>query len=248
MEVENKEIYNYDRITKEYISTSYAELNPVAKKEGKIVYMLPANATFDEPPAVTENKVAVYTDGWQIEDDFRGMYKVNEYMQPEIIIEIGSLAAGYVAITPKQAYTIQADPLYYIYDNGQIIVNPNYDADKLESAKTDKYSENDMKASEARYNQEFTLTIQGQECVFDTKATTQADLLTAFAVCSSGATYDDWVTNNGIQLDLTLEDVALISTTFKEKSNVYLKWNEYKTAIDEAETIADIERIIINYD
>lgn len=126
---------------------------------------------------------------------------------------------------------------------------PHYtDAEKFEIAKADKYAENDFKASEARYNQEFTLTLQDKICLFDTTEQTQRDLLTAFAVCSTGATYDGWVTNNGVELDLTIEDVALISATFKEKSNVYGKWNEYKQAIDSAETIADVEGIIINYD
>ena len=126
---------------------------------------------------------------------------------------------------------------------------PHYtDAEKFEIAKADKYAENDTKASEARYNKEFTITVQNKICLFDTSEQTQRDLLTAFAVCSTGATYDGWVTNNGVELDLTLEDVALISATFKEKSNVYGKWNEYKQAIDNAETIADVEGININYD
>lgn len=126
---------------------------------------------------------------------------------------------------------------------------PHYtEQEKFEIAKANKYEENDFKASEARYNQEFTLIVQEQECLFDTTEQTQRDLLTAFAVCSTGATYDGWVTNNGVELDLTLEDVALISATFKEKSNVYGKWNEYKQAIDNAETIAEVEEIIINYD
>ena len=90
--------------------------------------------------------------------------------------------------------------------------------------------------------------MQNKICLFDTSEQTQRDLLTAFAVCSTGATYDGWVTNNGVELDLTLEDVALISATFKEKSNVYGKWNEYKQAIDNAETIAEVEGININYD
>lgn len=126
---------------------------------------------------------------------------------------------------------------------------PHYtDSKKLEIAKTNKYAENDTKASEARYNKEFTITVQNKICLFDTSEQTQRDLLTAFAVCSTGATYDGWVTNNGVELDLTLEDVALISATFKEKSNVYGKWNGYKQAIDNAETIADVEGININYD
>lgn len=125
---------------------------------------------------------------------------------------------------------------------------PHYtDAEKFEIAKSDKYAENDRKASESRYGKEFTVTVQNQDCVFDTKQTTQADLLTAFAVCSSGGTYDGWVTNNGVELDLTLEDVALISQVFKAESDVYHQWNEYKQAIDEAETLEEVNNIIIDY-
>lgn len=135
----------------------------------------------------------------------------------------------------------------YIYKNGKIVKNPNYDAEQLAKAKADKYAENDTKASQSRYGKEFTIIIQEQECVFDTKQTTQADLLTAFAVCSTGATYDGWVTNNGVELDLTLEDVALISQSFKAESDVYHQWNEYKTEIDRAQTILEVERINIDY-
>lgn len=143
--------------------------------------------------------------------------------------------------------TVYKNREQYIYKNGKIVKNPNYEDEKLAELKSEKHAENDYKASESRYNQEFTITVQEQECVFDTKQTTQADLLTAFAVCSSGATYDGWVTNNGVELDLTLEDVALISQVFKQKSNVYGKWNEYNTAINEAETIEEVEGIDINY-
>lgn len=121
------------------------------------------------------------------------------------------------------------------------------DVKELNKAKQLKYEENDTKASEARYNQEFELEIQEKLCIFDTSEQTQRDLLTAFAVCSTGETYDGWVTNNGVVLNLTIEDVALISQVFKEKSNVYGKWNEYKQAIDEAETIEEVQAIIIDY-
>lgn len=121
------------------------------------------------------------------------------------------------------------------------------DAEILTRMKNDKYLENDEKAKDARYNQEFTITIQEQECVFDTSAQTQADLLTAFAVCSTGETYDGWVTNNGVELNLTLEDVALISNTFKELSNVYGKWNQFKELIDAAQTVAEVQAIDIDY-
>ena len=128
------------------------------------------------------------------------------------------------------------------------IINPDYEQEELARLKPLKYEENNQKADAKRYSQEFTITIQEQECVFDTTEKTQTDLLTAFAVCSTGATYDGWVTNNGIEIDLTLEDVALISATFKELSNVYPKWNEYKTLIDNAETLEELNAIVIDYE
>lgn len=152
----------------------------------------------------------------------------------------------YKSIGMKQRNVEQSeiDGLWYISSKC-----PHYtDEEKINIAKTEKYAENDTKASEARYNKEFTITVQNKICLFDTSEQTQRDLLTAFAVCSTGATYDGWVTNNGVELDLTLEDVALISATFKEKSNVYGKWNEYKQAIDNAATIEDVEGIVIDYD
>lgn len=118
---------------------------------------------------------------------------------------------------------------------------------EFEQKKMQKHLENAIKAKEARYNQEFSIIIQNKECVFDTSAETQSDLLTAFAVCAQGETYDGWVTNNGVELDLTLEDVTLIAATFKELSNVYSGWNEYKALIDKAETIEELEAIEINY-
>jgi len=137
---------------------------------------------------------------------------------------------------------------YYIYSNGEIVLNPNYDTEQLIKAKENKYAENNLKAKSARYNQEFTITVQNKECVFDTNEETQRDLLTAFDVCSTGTTYDGWVTNNGVELNLTMEDVVLIFQTFKEKSSVYQLWKTFKTAIDNANTIKQVEAIVINYE
>ena len=126
---------------------------------------------------------------------------------------------------------------------------PHYtEEEKFEIAKANKYAENDRKASESRYGKEFEVEVQGKDCIFDTSDQTQRDLLTAFAVCSTGKTYDGWVTNNGVVLDLTLEDIALISQIFKAESDVYGQWNTYKQAIDKAKTIKDLERIVIEYD
>ena len=50
-------IYLYDRDTKEYICGKNAFLDPLeTKKQGKEVYLIPANAVLDEPPAAVEGK------------------------------------------------------------------------------------------------------------------------------------------------------------------------------------------------
>ena len=243
-------IYNYDAETKEYTYSEEACLDPEeTKKKGKNVYLIPANATKKKPPTPQTNEAVVFNNtSWQIIPDYRGMYMVNENMQPQKVESFGELPQGYIPITAEQAAIINTNPYYYIWDNNTIIVNPDREAEELNAAKTAKYAENDSKAAQSRYSKEFTLILQDKVCVFDTKETTQADLLTAFAVCSTGTTYDGWVTNNGVEFDLTFEDVAAIAAEFKSKSNVYPQWAVYKRAIDSAQTVEEVEAIEINYD
>lgn len=56
-------IYNYDKITKQFIGMSFADNNPLVPG----TYLIPANATVDQPP-ITDNKhIAVYTNNtWVI--------------------------------------------------------------------------------------------------------------------------------------------------------------------------------------
>jgi len=165
----------------------------------------------------------------------------------EKVDELGNAFYKYDEIYLPNNFRFKIDDIeVYSAKIEEILAKLNSD---FENLKEQKYLENDSKADLARYNQEFTITIQDKECTFDTSSKTQKDLLTAFAVCfSTGRTYDGWVTNNGVELDLTLEDVATIATTFKELSNVYPKWKEFKEQIDKAVTIAELESIVIDYE
>ena len=131
--------------------------------------------------------------------------------------------------------------------NGKYVFKRDVSNDLFRDAVTQKRQENEQKADEARYNQEFVVTLQNKECIFDTTDKTQKDLLTAFAICSTGETYDGWVTNNNITIDLTMDDLMVIYPEFKQRSNVYEKWSYFETQISNARTIADIEAIIIDY-
>lgn len=124
-------IYNYDEITKEYIGQCNADLDPEeTKKQGKNVYLIPANATTKKPPKAKEHEAVIYNNGWEIVADFRGLYMVNSDMQPQKVEEIGALPEGYAVATEEQAQKILEDDLFYIVQDGQLIENPNYEEQK----------------------------------------------------------------------------------------------------------------------
>ena len=124
-------IYNYDEKTKEYIGESEAPINPVAtQREGHDVYMLPACSTELKPPKTKKNETVIFNDGWCIVPDYRGMYMVNSDMQPQPVTTYGALPEGYAPATEAQAEKIREDNLFYIVQNGVLIENPNYEADK----------------------------------------------------------------------------------------------------------------------
>ena len=124
-------IYNYDEITKEYTGYCNADLDPEeTKRQGKNVYLIPANATDKKPPKAKEHEAVIYNNGWEIVADFRGLYMVNSDMQPKKVEEIGALPEGYAVATEEQAQKILEDDLFYIVQDGQLIPNPDYEEQK----------------------------------------------------------------------------------------------------------------------
>lgn len=101
-------VYKYNEQTKEYIRTEQAQLDPLeTKKQQKNIYLLPANATFTEPPEVQEGYVNVWNgEAWEQVEDNRGV----EYWMPEDkygapaheMKELGALPEGATLTPPKQ--------------------------------------------------------------------------------------------------------------------------------------------------
>lgn len=119
----------------------------------------------------------------------------------------------------------------------------------FQATKEAKLNENDTKADEARYNKTFSLELQDMICEFDTTQKTQSDLITAFVTCSSTqGCYEGWVCNNGVVIDLSLEDVVLVSNIFRELTNVYPLWNHYRNLILGCTTVEELNNINIDYD
>ena len=126
-------VYNYDFLTKEYTGSEEASLDPEeTKRQGKNVYLVPANATLKKPPTIQEHQTVLFeNDKWKIYEDWRGYYIVNENMEPVQITELGAIPEGYAIITPEQIDLLnEYGHLYFIIVDGKLVVNPNYEEDK----------------------------------------------------------------------------------------------------------------------
>lgn len=148
--------------------------------------------------------------------------------------------------TVQEVVFNQYDNNFYLSDKFDLYMN--IDLENVQKAKTFKLEENKQKLKEKRYGQTFSVTIQEQECVFDTSEETQRDLQTAALVTATGLTYDGWATNNGITLNLTNQDIQTVFSLFYQLvSPLYQKDLKYKELIENAQTIRELENITLIY-
>lgn len=129
-------VYNYDE-NGIYTGSEDAFLDPEAsKQQGERVYFLPANATFEAPPTEV-NKIAKRENNtWILINDFRGQYYVDSDMNPQKVTEAGDLPEGCALITQEQIELLnEKGKNYYLIDNGELILNPNYEKEEEEKEK-----------------------------------------------------------------------------------------------------------------
>ena len=87
--------YIYDEKTKEFRGTQNAFIDPLeTKKQGKKVYLVPANATDKKPPKTEENQAVIFNgDEWEVVADYRGKTYYIGTEQHEMK-ELGDLPEG----------------------------------------------------------------------------------------------------------------------------------------------------------
>ena len=118
---------------------------------------------------------------------------------------------------------------------------------KLSEAKIIKQQENQQALDVARTSHTFTVSLQNQECEFDTKDKTQSDLNSAAIASSMGQPWL-WTTNNRVTLSLTAEDIQVISLAYMQAVNADIaKWTAFEEQIEQAETVEAVENIVIDY-
>ena len=97
--------YTYDEKTKEYTGTQNAFIDPLeTKKQGKKVYLVPANATDKKPLEAKKNQAVIFNDSeWKIVSDYRGKtYYLGT--EPHEMKELGDLPNGatFEPVEPKK--------------------------------------------------------------------------------------------------------------------------------------------------
>ena len=140
----------------------------------------------------------------------------------------------------KNGYTIEET------DNALLAWGKS-DEEILEQVKLEKHDENQKALDKARTSHVFTVTLQNQECEFDTTDKTQADLNSAAISASMGQPWL-WTTNNRITLSLTVEDIQIVSLAYMQSVNADIaKWTEFEEQIEQATTLETINAIVIDY-
>ena len=115
-------LYNYDKNTKEYLSTTIASADPMETKiKGEFVPLVPAYATLLEPPTTGENEVAIFNGKvWEIKKDFRVSHKIcDENFNIKDITEIGEIEEKYL-VTAEMAELIKENPNNFKIQNEEI--------------------------------------------------------------------------------------------------------------------------------
>ena len=99
--------YTYDEKTKEYTGTQNAFIDPLeTKKQGKNVYLVPANATDKKPLEHKENQAVIFNGSeWEIIVDYRGKtYYIGT--EPHEMKELGDLPNGatFEPVEPEKTF------------------------------------------------------------------------------------------------------------------------------------------------
>ena len=116
-------LYNYDKNTKEYLSTTLASTDPMETKiRGEFVPLIPACATLIEPPKTGENEVAIFNGkAWEIKKDFRVSHKIcDENFNIKDITEIGEIEENYL-VSADIAELIKENPNNFKIQNNEIV-------------------------------------------------------------------------------------------------------------------------------
>ena len=215
--------YIYDEKTKEYTGTQNAFIDPLeTKKQGKNVYLVPANATDKKPLDVKENQAVIFNGSeWEIIADYRGKTYYLGTEQHEMK-ELGDLPKG-ATFEP---------------------VEPEKTIDELKSEKLAELSAITSRFDNQLVNNEMIIKSSlGFSINADLRS--QNNLRGLIAV---GVEPVNFVTADNSVKSLTLEQLnVLLNETIKNGENLYkTKW-ELRNRILNSSSVEELNSIKFNF-
>lgn len=114
-------VYNYNKNTREYLSSQIVDSDPEATRlQGKFVPLIPANATLIPPPQYnSQREIPVFKNGeWSVKQDYRkNFYKVDDNLSVDDIKTIGEQEGFYIVDKAVGNLIKQNPDKYKIVDN-----------------------------------------------------------------------------------------------------------------------------------
>ena len=215
--------YTYDEKTKEYTGTQNAFIDPLeTKKQGKNVYLVPANATDKKPLEAKENQAVIFNGSeWEIIADYRGKTYYIGTEQHEMK-ELGDLPKGatFEPVEPEKTLEeLKSEKLSEL-----TTLCHNFD---------DKLVNNDM----------YVISSLGFKINADIRS--QNNLKGLISVNADTVNFIDY--NNEIH-KLTQKDLnTLLIECSKNGENLYMQKWTYAEKIKACKTIKELEKITFDF-
>lgn len=213
------QVYKYDEKTKEYIGTEQALINPLESElQGKTIYLLPANATF-ETPNLQDGFASVFNGTqWENIEDNRG----KEYW-------LDTDTFGTPAHTMKELGAFPANAVF------------TAPVKTIEQLKQDKINEFKFKRDSLEVE---PISYQGYSFDYDSKARERINAaIIALELQGEGASID-WTTADNADTQVTATDLKMIIAAVAVRSNkLHTAYRIAKEKVEEATTAADVEAV-----
>lgn len=212
------QVYRYDEQTKEYIGDEQALINPLESElQGKEIYLLPANATF-EKPNLQEGFASVFNNSkWENIEDNRG----KEYW-------LDTDTFGTPAHTMKELGTFPANAVF------------TAPAKTLEQLKQDKI--NELKT--IRDTEEVKpIEYNGNSYDYDDKARDRIN--SAIIALDITGQSIEWTTADNTNVLVTADDLRGVIAAVAVRSNqLHAKYRELKEQVLACSTAEEVAEIV----
>lgn len=217
-----KTVYLYDEKTKEFKNEVNAQLDPLeSEKAGKDIYLLPANATWEQPP-IKEGYTTVWNGKeWDAVEDNRK----KEYWLPED--KYGAPAREMKELGPLP--------------EGAMLTAPERTLEEVKAAKiADLKAERDSKEVEP-------ITYNGNSYDYDDRARERINAaIIALDVQGTDASID-WTTADNAEVKVTANDLRMVIAAVAQRSNaLHVAYRAAKDKVEQAITVAEVEAITLS--